>query len=163
MNRQVVVSAIAILTVVGAPAKAEKGDQNRADTIAELTEIKVNEWRRIYAERDANALEVFLADDFKVLSPAGNVSTKVEEVTYLRNTPPAEEQSDFIYTIKDILFQGDDVAVIFGHGDSTRTTDDGEPCHHRYWSSNTLVRDGGEWKALFSHVSDTSCEPLKAE
>lgn len=142
-------------------ADAAKTDDARAADIAELTEIKVNEWRRIYAERDAEALEDFLAEEFIVLSPVGVMSTKDEEIEYLRTTPPDSAPSDFVYSISEILFQGEDVAVIFGHGDSTRSTEEGEPCHHRYWSSNTLVRENGAWKALFSHVSDSSCTPIE--
>lgn len=156
-----VIAAALLGLIFAAPAHADEADARRAADIAALTDIKVNEWRRIYAERDADALEKFLGDDFVVLSPVGVVSTKADEIAYLRDTPRDTVRSDFVYTIKDILFQDDDVAVIFGHGDSTRQTDDGAPCHHRYWSSNTLARVDGEWKALFSHVSDAACTPLE--
>ena len=59
----------------------------------------------------------------------------------------------------DILFVDDDTAIIYGHGDSTRVNDAGEPCHHHYWSSNTLVRRDGRWRPVLSHVSGVSCEP----
>jgi len=151
----------AILAAVAAFATPAFAETDRAADIAVLTDIKVNEWRRIYAELDAEALDAFLLDDFAVISPVGVVSTKAEEIAYLKSTPPDASPSDFLYTIKDILFQADDVAVIFGHGDSTRQTEDGAPCHHVYWSSNTLVKVEGRWRALFSHVSDASCTPIE--
>lgn len=152
---------VAALGAMIATAAAEDLSVSRQTAIAELTEIKINDWRRIYAERDAEALEKFLLDEFVVLTPVGKVSTKAEEVAFLRSTPRDGEPSDFLYTIRDIIFAGDDTAVVFGHGDSTRKTEDGKPCRHTYWSSNTLKRVDGKWKALFSHVSDASCTPME--
>ncbi len=137
---------------------ATAGDHD--EDIAELTEKKVNVWPKLYAERDADGLDQFLAAGFKMLEPGGAVRTKAEEMQWLRETPPDAEPSDFIFTIEEILFPTKDLAIVYGHGDSTRTTDDGQPCHHNYWSSNTFIRQGGVWKPVFSHVSGVTCEPI---
>ncbi len=54
----------------------------------------------------------------------------------------------------------DSLAVVYGHGDSTRETDDGQPCHHNYWSSNTFIKQDGAWKPVFSHVSGVTCTKI---
>ena len=131
------------------------------DDVAVLTEKKIHVWPRLYAERDADGLDEFLADGFKILEPDGSVSTKADEIAWLRETPPDETQSDFLFTIEEILFAADNIAIVYGHGDSTRETGDGEPCHHHYWSSNTFVRQDGVWKPVFSHISGVTCTPIE--
>ena len=141
---------------------AYASDGDRQQDVATLTEKKVFVWRRLYAERDADGLADFLADGFQVLEPDGSVRTKDEEVRWLRETPPDEDTSDFLFTIEEIVFAADNIAIVYGHGDSTRATDDGRPCHHNYWSSNTFVLQDGEWKPIFSHISGITCTPLES-
>lgn len=130
---------------------------DRKDDIAVLTDKKVNVWPKLYADRDADGLDEFLAAGFKVLEPAGTVRTKAEELAWLRETPPDHRPSDFVFTIEEIVFAADDIAIVYGHGDSTRETEQGEPCHHNYWSSNTFVKRDGVWKPVFSHISGITC------
>lgn len=134
-------------------------DDRRSD-VATLTEKKVTVWPRLYAERDAASLDEFLADGFKILEPDGTVRTKMDEIAWLRETPPDKTQSDFLFTIEEIVFAADDIAIVYGHGDSTRETEDGTACHHNYWSSNTFIRQDGLWKPIFSHVSGVRCTPI---
>ena len=141
-------------------AAAGESHGDRQHDIEILTEKKVVVWRRLYAERDAEGLDEFLADGFQVLQVDGAVRTKAQEVQWLRETPPDDERSDFLFTIEEIVFAADNIAIVYGHGDSTRTTDDGLPCHHNYWSSNTFIKEDGEWKPIFSHVSGVTCTPL---
>ena len=145
--------SMSLLAVSCAPAT------DRQDDIAVLTQKKVTVWPRLYAERDADGLEDFLADEFKVLEPDGTIRSKEEELAWLRATPPDDAESDFLFTIEEIVFAADNIAIVYGHGDSTRETQDGQPCHHKYWSSNTFVRQGGTWKPVFSHVSGVTCTP----
>lgn len=109
----------------------------------------------------ADGLDEFLADGFKVLEPDGSVRTKKEEITWLRETPPDEEPSDFIFTIKEILLATDSIAVVYGRGDSTRESEDGQPCHHNYSSSNTFTKQDGAWKPVFSHISGITCTRIE--
>lgn len=131
------------------------------DDIAVLTEKKIIVWPKLYADRDAAGLDRFLADGFSVLEPDGSVRTKAEEVAWLRETPPDTTQSDFLFTIKKIVFATDNTAIVYGHGDSTRESEDGMPCHHNYWSSNTFIRQDGLWKPIFSHISGITCTPIR--
>lgn len=151
----------ALLVSMSGHALADATERDREDDIAVLTEKKVHQWPKLYAERDADGLADFLAYEFKVLEPNGTVRTRDEEVAWLRTTPRDEEESDFLFTIEEIVFAGDDLAIVYGHGDSTRETEDGQPCHHNYWSSNTFLRKGGTWKPVFSHISGISCTPIE--
>ncbi len=152
---------LTLLTFAGGLAAANESERDRQDDIDILTQKKVVDWPRIYAERDADGLADFLADGFQVLEPDGSVRTKQQEIQWLRETPPDDEVSDFLFTIEEIVFAADNIAIVYGHGDSTRTTDDGLPCHHNYWSSNTFILQDDIWKPIFSHVSGVTCTPLE--
>ena len=151
--------ALTLLVCFGSVANPAVAS-DRQDDVAALTKKKVADWPRLYAERDADGLDEFLADGFKVLEPDGSIRTKDEEIAWLRRTPPDTEQGDFVFTIEEILFPADSVAVVYGHGDSTRETDSGQPCHHNYWSSNTFIKQDGAWKPVFSHISGVTCVPI---
>ena len=153
--------AFTLLACGGGVAASDVTAGDRQEDIAILTEKKVIVWPKLYAERDADGLDEFLADGFKVLEPDGTVRTKGDEIEWLRETPPNRELSDFIFTIEEILFATDSIAVVYGHGDSTRETEDGQPCRHNYWSSNTFVKQNDVWKPVFSHVSGVTCTPIK--
>lgn len=153
-------AALAALSLCYSFALADDADSVRQHDIDILTEKKVVVWPKLYAERDADGLAEFLADGFQVLQADGTVRTGTEEIEWLRVTPPDDEPSDFLFTIEEIVFAAENIAIVYGHGDSTRTTDDGRPCHHNYWSSNTFIKEDGTWKPIFSHVSGVTCTPL---
>lgn len=155
------VIALALLACGSGLAISGAAASDRQDDVAVLTEKKVTIWPALYAERDADGLDEFLADGFKVLEPDGSIRTKDEEIAWLRATPPDKEPSDFIFTIDEIFFANDTVAVVYGHGDSTRETEDGQPCHHNYWSSNTFLKQDGVWKPVFSHISGVTCTSIE--
>ncbi len=137
------------------------GAPDRAADRAELTHKKQVIWPALYAERDARGLEAFLLEEFRILEPEGSVRTGDAEVAWLASTPPSDGPDDFFFSIQEIVFPAADVAMVYGHGDSTRTDEQGRPCHHRYWSSNLFVRTKAGWKPAFSHVSGARCSPQK--
>lgn len=150
------IQTLAIIALVGS-LQAEA----RADDEAQLTHLKTQTWPAIYRELDAAALDAFLDDRFVMLGARGEVTTKAEELSWMRNAEISGQPEDFLFTVNDIVFAGHDTAIVFGEGTSTRTTADGRPCAHSYYSSNTFVRDEARWRPVFSHVSGTQCTPME--
>lgn len=130
---------------------------DRDADIKAITEAKVQTWRALYRNNDAEGLANFLNDDFVFIPGDGNAQTKKDEVDYLTNNK-TNIPDDFLYHVDDIVFTGSDTAIVYGKGHSTRTNDAGEPCKHTYWSSNTFKRVEGRWRPSFSHVSGAKCE-----
>lgn len=139
-----------------APASNSLLPDRDAD-IKALTEAKVQTWRALYRNNDAEGLANFLNDDFVFIPGDGDALTKKDEVDYLANNK-TNMADDFLYHVDDIVFTGPDTAIVYGKGHSTRTNDAGEPCKHTYWSSNTFKRVDGRWRPSFSHVSGAKCE-----
>jgi len=153
--------ALALLVCGGGLITSVAIAGDHQDDVADLTEKKVTVWPKLYAQRDAAGLDDFLADGFKVLEPDGSIRTKDDEIAWLRETPPDEERSDFLFTIEEIHFATNSIAIVYGHGDSTRVTEDDQPCHHNYWSSNTFIKQDGVWKPVFSHISGVTCTQIE--
>lgn len=135
------------------------GEGNREADIKALTQAKVVTWRALYYNQDADGLDAFLNNGFVLIGSKGKVSTKSQEVEFLRLNP-WNGPDDFLYTIEGIIFTGRDGAVLYGQGTSTREDENGKPCAHSYSSSNTFKRVNGEWRPSLSHVSGGSCEPI---
>lgn len=149
-----------VLVLLGAVLSGgcAKKHQPASEAIAEIRHLKVSVWPGIYAKKDAQALEEFLANDF-VLIAGGNVSPKEDEVAWLNNSGDWSQADDFSYEVKDVVIIAPNAAIVYGKGSSTRTNESGERCAHTYWSSNTLRRVNGKWHPVTSHVSDAKCEP----
>lgn len=153
MKKLTISLAIALLLAHGAYAS------DRAEDREALTQAKVIKWRQLYFDQDAAGLDEFLLDDFVLIRSDGTTRTKAEEVSRLAANPWSGPE-DFLFTVVGIIFLGDDAALVYGHGDSTRATSDGVPCAHRYWSSNTFSKVGDTWRPASSHVSGATCVPI---
>lgn len=138
---------------------AEAAAQDRAADRAAITHAKVETWRSLYRNQDADGLGRFLKDGFILIGEDGSVTPKKEEVAWLAANPWSGSD-DFAYTVEDIIFTSDATAIVYGHGDSTGEDEEGRPCRQTYWSSNTLVKEGGAWRPIFSHVSGVRCDPI---
>jgi len=137
---------------------------DQASDEATLSRIKLEDWPGYYKNQDADGLAAFLHPDFVFITDDGSRSTYQDEVDWVRENPwGGSANDDFVYHIEDIQFTSHDTAIIYGEGTSTRTTNDGQPCAHSYWSSNTLRRVEGRWRPTFSHVSGVKCDPLNPD
>ena len=146
-----------IAVIAAAPAAAS----DRAEDEAALTLIKTQTWPGFYRGQDADGLGAFLDPAFVNIGPDGSVSTRADELTWVRSTP--WNPANFRYEVERFVWLKDDLVIVIGKGLSERQDDNGEACEHSYTSSNLLERAPGTangWRALSSHVSGLSCDPL---
>ena len=111
------------------------------DDVATLTHLKTVLWPTAYRTQDTELLGRILHDSFELIAASGETSTKADEIRYLETT--AWDPGEFEYRI-DRLDVYDDVAIVSGTGIASAYT---------YKSSNVLIREDGEWRAIASHVS----------
>ena len=146
-----------IAVIAAAPAAAS----DRAEDEAALTLIKTQTWPGFYRGQDADGLGAFLDPAFVNIGQDGSVSTRADELTWVRSTP--WNPANFRYEVERFVWLKDDLVIVIGKGLSERQDDNGEACEHSYTSSNLLERAPGTangWRALSSHVSGLSCDPL---
>jgi len=146
-----------LLIAAGGCTTAPEAPQLHYTSDIELLKVaKVQTWRQLYRDQDAKGLENFLLDGFVVIGADGHLSTKAEEVAWLaKNSWSGAE--DFEYVVEGIVFEGQDVAMVYGHGRGTRMKDGLPECIETYRSSNLFRRSEGRWRPAFSHLSGVEC------
>ena len=113
-----------------------------ADDEATLRHFKTVLWPTAYRTQDVGLLDRLLHDSFEMISADGERSTKQDELEYIRNN--AWDPGSFEYRIERLDIYGGSTAIIAGRG----VTDT-----YSYRSSNVLIKENGEWRAIASHVS----------
>ncbi|NNC91825.1 MAG: nuclear transport factor 2 family protein [Acidimicrobiia bacterium] len=107
-----------------------------------LRHFKTVLWPQAYRTRDAALLDQLLHDSFEMIDADGKRSTKREELEYVRVN--ARDPGEFEYRIERLEIYRNRFAIVDGTGLATAYT---------YKSSNALIKEGGSWRAIASHVS----------
>lgn len=121
-----------------------------------LRHLKETLWPQAYREADVELLDSILHEDFAIITASGEWSTRKTELAELPNYGWPHES--FSYQIRRLDIYHDNTAIVAGEGRASGNNDEGPYCL-RYQSSNILIKQGGKWKAVLSHVSgvDTVC------
>ena len=120
-----------------------------ADDEATLRHFKTVLWQQAYRMQDTDLLERLLHDDFAVIDDAGNVSTKQQELVWISENK--WDPGEFEYRIERLDIYDGRFAIIAGTGIAEA---------YIYKSSNVLIKDSGQWRAVSSHVSGVEEMPL---
>src|SRR5210317_425142 len=112
-----------------------------ADDEATLRHFKTVLWQQAYRMQDTDLLERLLHGDFVVIDDAGNVSTKQQELAWISENK--WNPGEFEYRIERLDIYDGRFAIIAGTGIAET---------YIYKSSNVLIKDGGLWRAVSSHV-----------
>ena len=132
-------SGLLVLALVASLAIATTAS---ADDEATLRHFKTVLWPTAYRTQDVELLGRLLHDSFEMISADGERSTKQDELEYIRNN--AWKPASFEFRIERLDIYEESTAIIAGTG----VTDT-----YSYRSSNVLIKENGEWRAIASHVS----------
>lgn len=113
-----------------------------ADDYEVLRHIKTVLWPQAYRTQDTELLDRLLHDSFEMIDADGNRSTKEGELEYIANNQ--WDPGKFEYQVERLQIFSGSFAVVDGTGVAESYT---------YKSSNFLVKEDGEWRAIASHVS----------
>ncbi|MBT8101180.1 MAG: DUF4440 domain-containing protein [Gammaproteobacteria bacterium] len=126
----------AVCLVSGLAFSANAGDEEA------LREFKTVLWPEAYRNQDVELLDRMLHDSFVVITDSGTVSTKQDELDFLKEND--WDPGEFEYRIDRLDIYESNFAIISGRGFAE---------DYSYTSSNVLVKQGGRWQAIGSHVS----------
>ena len=115
-----------------------------------LRNFKTVLWPQAYNEQDTALLNTLLHDDFQMMDDNGDSFTKADELEYITNYAPSHDEFNYEITRLDLFDNG--TAVISGTG-TMKGVDGAEAYITTYKSSNVLIKENGQWKAISSHVS----------
>ena len=130
----VTILLLPLLTTI--PVMADENDEQT------LRHFKTVLWPQAYRTQDVQLLDNMLHPSFQMIDDAGSRSTKAKELDYIKNNH--WNPKDFVYTIERLDIYEGKFAVIDGTGESAS---------YRYKSSNYLIKENGQWRAIGSHVS----------
>lgn len=132
--------------IAAEPVRDQENDNTR------LRELKEVLWPKAYREQDPALLAQILADEFESIDAQGNVSTKAEELDYVRKNKPSYDS--FRFVIRRLQIFENRTAVVSGTGYiETKAKDGKKGSKTEYQSSNVLIERDGRWQAISSHVS----------
>lgn len=113
-----------------------------ADDETALRHLKTVLWPKAYVTQDVELLDSLLHDSFELINAEGVRSSKKGELEYIRNNEWNPGQFEFRIDRLDIYRNS--IAVVSGTGIADKYT---------YKSSNVLITEDGQWRAIASHVS----------
>jgi ketosteroid isomerase-like protein len=132
-----------------ATTSASHGAAEAAD-IEALRDLKLRLWPKAYREQDTALLDRILDDSFGMIDGSGAISTKSEEVAWIKDNKPGYDR--FRYEIERIDVYDGRSAVVSGLG-TIEFDEKGGVRTVRYRSTNVLIKRDGRWRAVASHVS----------
>lgn len=143
----------AILLVMLSLAMPVRAQSTGGADAAAIRQFKLELWPRAYAEPNVALLDQLLASEFQSIDAKGAVSTKADELAYVRGKAKDSPDRRFRFDIErlDILPNG--TAIVSGTGHVVEPPRDGVHPAFRYRSSNILIKRDGRWQAIASHVS----------
>ena len=142
--------ALLLSFISSTPADGQTRPAENASEKEKLTYFKKVLWRKAYREQDTKLLDRLLAKEFQFLRPDGRVTTKNDELGYIKKNKPTYDS--FEYTIQRLDIFENGTAIIAGKG-HVKGKDEKGKYEYTYYSSNILIRRHGRWKAVGSHVS----------
>ena len=107
-----------------------------------LRHMKTVLWPKAYLTQDAELLDQLLHDSFELISDDGARSRKQDELEHIKKNKWSP--GNFEYTIERLDIYDGAFAIVSGTGNAENYT---------YKSSNVLIKEGGRWRAVASHVS----------
>lgn len=117
-----------------------------------LREIKEVLWPKAYREGDAALLDKILAEEFQMVDAEGAISTKIEELDYVKKNKPSYKSFRFKITRLEVFENR--TAIVSGTGRLEFDATIKAKAHSvEYKSSNVFIERDGRWQAIASHVS----------
>jgi hypothetical protein len=153
-TRATSVALFALAVILAAPIVADSASTPATDEQA-IRQFKLVDWPRAYREQNVQLLDRLLADEFERIGFGGERSSKQDELARVKATAPNYDTFSFEITRLSIFDNG--TAIVSGTGTITGKDADG-PYTTTYSSSNVLLKRGGVWRAVASHVSGLKTE-----
>jgi hypothetical protein len=141
--------AIAI-ALCGAAAFAALATPRQSADEGAIRELKEVLWPRAYFQQDTELLGRILAPEFQMVDGDGNWSTRAAELEWVAKNKPGYDSLTFEIKRLDVFENG--TAIAAGTG-TIRGKDGDGPYVAQYQSTNVLIKRGGSWRAVASHVS----------
>ena len=100
--------------------------------------------------KDAAAIDMFLADDFKFVRGSGKFTDRNEFIAIF--VDPAISFEPFVVENREIIMLGSDVAIVIAEG-TLRGMANGESFYEHFRFADTFERRDGRWQVVYVQVT----------
>lgn len=147
-----------LLVSCNQPSASTSGSILSADDEATLRNLKTVLWPKAYGEQDTILLDQILHEEFELVDDNGDTYSKADEIEYISNYGPS--YTEFEFQVERITLFDNGTAMVFGKGTMKGENNDGSYIT-TFKSSDTLIKEDGQWKAINSHVSGVKEETFE--
>lgn len=148
--KNIAVIFLFLISLIGCTPAEEASSVITESDKKDLVHLKTVLWPKAYGEQDTALLNQILHEDFRLIDDEGSVFSKQDEMVYVSQYGPSYSFFEFKVERLDLFDNG--TALVSGTGIMKGVDDEGTYIT-TYKSSNTLIKDNGNWKAVNSHVS----------
>ena len=152
MMRRII--ALALLIVSACSLYARQAEQKSSVTKAEAEVRKLErQWLDAYEQRDSEAMERIVADDFTITFPNGAIQTKPQIMRMIKSARSASQPKIRFYT-EDVRSRAyGDTVILIGRVVSEYERE-GKTVKDQSRYTDTYVRRNGRWQVVASHLSN---------
>jgi uncharacterized protein (TIGR02246 family) len=117
------------------------------------------QWLDAYEQRNVEAMDRIVADDFVITFPNGAMQTKPQLMTMIKS-PRQPTQPTMRFRTEDVRSRAYGNTVILTGVVITEYERDGKPVKEQSRYTDTYVHRNGQWQVVASHLSNVQ-EPRK--
>src|SRR5262245_42207150 len=107
------------------------------------------EWARAFARNDAEAIGRFMADDWMVISPDGNVIDKATLLGLIKSGVLVHDQMEFA----EMNVRVYDGSAVVTSPATSRGRIRGEAVGELERATDVFVKQAGQWKSVLTHLT----------
>jgi ketosteroid isomerase-like protein len=142
-----VIVVVGLLTAC-ADGNSTKESDMKDNAESELTALE-KEWAQAFVKNDAEAIARYMADDWSVISPEGNVIDRATFLGLIKSGVLSHDRMEFA-EVKVRVYG--DTAVVTSRATS-KGKFRGEAFSELERSTDVLVKQNGQWKSVVTHLT----------
>lgn len=152
MVRNLIALALIIAASFG-NSLARQAQQSKLTNAEEEVRRLERQWLDAYEQKDSEAMNRIVAEDFTITFPNGAMQTKPQLMAMIKATPRASETRTRFHT-EDVRSRAYGDTVILIGVVVTEYERGGKPVKERSRYTDTYVRRSGRWQVVASHLSN---------
>lgn len=150
-GRVIVLLTLTVASFGHAPSRQAQ-TPNRAAAEEEVRRLE-RQWLDAYEQRDAEAMDRIVADDFTITFPNGRMQTKPQLMAMVK-APRRDSQPRMKFYTEDVQARAyGDTVILIGRV-VTEYERDGKGVKEQSRYTDTYVRRNGRWQVVASHLSN---------
>lgn len=144
---------VTLIVTLGGLTTAGQGQRPNLTKAEEEVRKLERQWLDAYEQKNAEAMDRIVADDFTITFPNGAIQTKPQLMTMIQ-APRRTSQPRMKFSTEDVQSRAYGDTVILMGRVITEYDRDGQAVREQSRYTDTYVRRKGQWQVVASHLSN---------